>query len=128
MTFSSRPLIMAGLGVIGATAALVTASPASAAAPACPYPYVCFYNVDDLNHPAAKMTGKYQVVTSGWQWFTGSSYGADLVVNTRNDDVAYVHMSNGTVICVENNSRHSFINDEPLRYADGVRISSAANC
>ncbi|MFD9301952.1 hypothetical protein ACFWCB_04485 [Streptomyces sp. NPDC060048] len=128
MGLTVRSVVATGIALLGTTAGLVLAPAAAAAAPACPYPYVCFYNVDELDNPAAKMTGKYQVVTSGWQWFTGSSRGADYVVNTRNDDVAYVHMTDGKVICVENNSSYSFINDEPLRYADAIRISSASNC
>ncbi|MFF3624778.1 hypothetical protein [Streptomyces sp. NPDC002467] len=55
----------------------------------------------------------------------GTSRGADYVVNTRHDDVAYVHMSDGTVHCIKPWSSYSFVNDEPMRYADGVRISSS---
>ncbi|MFD7446946.1 hypothetical protein [Streptomyces sp. NPDC059909] len=124
---SPRTCIAAILGFLGVVGTITLAQPV-AAAPTCPYPYVCFYNTDELSNPAAKITGKYQVVTSGWQWFTGSAWGSDYVVNTRNDDVAYVHMTDGKVICVENNSSYSFVNDEPLRYADAVRISSASNC
>ncbi|MFD7560679.1 hypothetical protein ACFV9E_40075 [Streptomyces sp. NPDC059835] len=53
--------------------------------------------------------------------------GADYVVNTRHDDVAYVHMSDGTVHCIKPRSSYSFVNDEPMRYADGVRISSSVH-
>lgn len=80
------------------------------------------------SHQMTYQAGKLRrEVTSGWQWLT-SSKGSDFVRNTRNDDVVYVHMTDGKVYCVENNSHRSFINDEPQRFVDGIRISSNPNC
>lgn len=117
-------LISASLFAI--TGFLAVAQPASAA-PTCPYPYVCFYATADLQNPNNYITGKFQDVTTSWQWLSASK-GSDLVVNTRNDDVAYMHMTDGTVYCVENNSSRSFENDEPIRYVDAIRISSSSSC
>jgi hypothetical protein len=103
---------------------LVQAAPASAVSMAgCAYPRVCFYLTygDYWNN---RPTAAYQDVTSSWQTLGSRSRGADYIVNTRNDDVAYLHYTNGAVMCLEPNS----IAYETYRVVDRVRISSSATC
>ncbi|RKR89371.1 hypothetical protein BDK92_3715 [Micromonospora pisi] len=121
-----RVVAALGAALFGIAGSLTVAQPALAF-PTCPYPYVCFYARAEENAPNNPIIGRFQSVTDGWQWLDGA-YGADYVVNTRNDDVAHFHMTDGRTYCVENNSSRSFENDEPLRYVDGIRISSNANC
>lgn len=103
---------------------LVQASPASAVSMAgCAYPRVCFYlTASDYwnNSP----TAAYQDVTSSWQVLGSKSRGSDYIVNTRNDDVAYLHFTNGAVLCLEPNS----IAYEPSRTVDKIRISYSSTC
>ncbi|MEU0057832.1 hypothetical protein [Streptomyces sp. NPDC006334] len=126
MGLRSRVTAALGGALLMAAGTVVLAPPASAEE-TCPYPYVCFYQRDPADYPAATISGRLGDVTSGWQWLTGSR-GSDFVRNTRHDDVVYLHMTDGKVYCVENGGHKSFINDEPQRLVDGVRISSNPNC
>ncbi|MEV6195728.1 hypothetical protein AB0M19_25385 [Streptomyces sp. NPDC051920] len=117
---------VANLAVVtGAFAAATMAgAPAANAEPVqhgCAYPYVCFYvNRAAVNagHPAAK----FQVVTSGFQDVT--SRDGYIVLNTRNDDVAYLR-SNAGALCVGPNTTTVMSAGITI---DGIRISSSATC
>ncbi|MFF3891541.1 hypothetical protein [Streptomyces sp. NPDC001914] len=111
--------------VTGAVAAATMAgAPAANAEPVqhgCAYPYVCFYvNRAAVNagHPAAK----FQVVTSGFQDVT--SRDGYIVLNTRNDDVAYLRSNAGT-LCVGPNTTTVMSAGITI---DGIRISSSSTC
>ncbi|MGY0235132.1 hypothetical protein [Longispora urticae] len=126
-SFRKLPQLLAAVavGVVGAAVAMEPA--AAAGAPACPYPYVCFYS-GDLENPASQITGRYQVVTSGYQSITGSSMNARAIVNTRHDDVAYLRFTDGKVVCIWPGGMYDTSNDHPMRKINGVRISSSATC
>ncbi|MER7805471.1 hypothetical protein ABTX71_34850 [Streptomyces parvulus] len=85
----------------------------------CNYPEVCFYA--DPNVQSA-IVARFQVVTSSWQYLQYPNTGY-AVVNTRNDDVAYVLQSDGKVLCVKPNG--SFGSGERVV---AVRIDSRSSC
>jgi hypothetical protein len=98
MTKKRRLLAVVAAAVLGTTGAVVAQSPASAAH-GCEWPRVCFYlTVSDLN--ANRPTAAFQDVTSGWQYLGSRSRGAYYVYNSRRDDVAYLHSTNGSVHCL----------------------------
>ncbi|MEW2067470.1 hypothetical protein [Streptomyces sp. NPDC007346] len=111
----------AAAGALALAAGLVTASAtdAEAAVPACPYPYVCFYD-----SKGAK-TGQFQDVTSGYQ-SVGSSSGAARVYNTRNDDVAHIRYSDGYVRCIKPKQNVGI--SRASTKITGIKISWSASC
>ncbi len=115
--------VAATLAVTGA-AVLVQASPASAVSMSgCAYPRVCFYkySADYWNNSP---TAACQDVTSYWQILGPNSYGADYIMNTRNDDVASLPSTNGDVMCLGPNG----LAYEPYRVVDEIRISYSSTC
>ncbi|WP_328721892.1 hypothetical protein OHT52_21965 [Streptomyces sp. NBC_00247] len=108
---------VAGMSVTGASAAH-----AEAPTHGCPYPYVCFY----LNNSAllaGTPVSMFKDVTSGYQAVTPRPhYG---VVNTRNDDVVYLRLQDGTSICLPPNTSTVFANAFSVT---GIRISYSASC
>ncbi|MFE2584339.1 hypothetical protein [Streptomyces sp. NPDC059378] len=114
----------AAAGVTVAAMSLTGASAAHAEAPTqgCPYPYVCFYlnNADLL---AGKPISKYRDVTSGYQAVKPRPhYG---VMNTRNDDVAYLRLQDGSSICLPPNTQTLFADGYSVT---GIKISSSSTC
>jgi hypothetical protein len=110
---------------VSAIGAFVAPSPAQAVSQlGCTYPRVCFYRTQaDLN--AHKPAASYQDVTSTWQILGASSRGAAFVVNTRNDDTAYIHFTNNSQVCMEPNSG---LNAAAYGFADRIRISTSSVC
>lgn len=118
-------MIAAGAGAVLAAAAVLTAAtPANATSRyGCVYPRVCFYLTDN-DYFGGWPTAAYQDVTSGWQTLGSRSRGSRWIVNTRNDDVAHLHFTNGTTDCVLPN----FDYYTSSRVVDKIRISSASTC
>ncbi|MFB7333034.1 hypothetical protein [Streptomyces adustus] len=114
----------AGASVAVAAMSLTGASAAHAEAPTqgCPYPYVCFYlNNDDLL--AGKPISKYRDVTSSYQAVKPRPhYG---VMNTRNDDVVYLRLQDGSSICLPPNNETVFTDGYSVT---GIKISSSPRC
>ncbi|MFD9435698.1 hypothetical protein [Streptomyces sp. NPDC060002] len=108
---------VAAMSVTGASAA-----PAESPTHGCPYPYVCFY-VDEHAYSAGTPITKYRDVTSSYQ--TVRSRPHYHVVNTRNDDVAYLRLQDGNSICLVPNSETVFANTYSVT---GIRISSSSTC
>ncbi|MEH6373953.1 hypothetical protein V7793_06325 [Streptomyces sp. KLMMK] len=107
-----------GLATALGPASATAASPArAAAAPSCPYPYVCFIKND-------KIIGKFQDVTSGWQPLPSKPSAPLAVVNTRHDDVVRVRFTNGSVDCIPPKTTN-YITGGQL---NAVRISSSSKC
>jgi len=119
--------LVAALGVAGTA----TASPKgaladrmtpvggfSAAAPSCPYPYVCFYK-------GGSRTGSFRDVTTYYQNLT-TSRAADEVYNTRNDDVAWLRWEDGVHTCVEPHGWY-YLQTSP-HYVTGIKIRPESNC
>ncbi|MFI2671626.1 hypothetical protein ACWHAO_21155 [Streptomyces albidoflavus] len=110
----------------GAVAGLLAASvgPAAAApAPAadtCPYPYVCLFK-------NGVRIGQFQDVTTGYQALpsrpTGTAASPLHVINTRNDDVAYLRWSTGSTVCLPPKTENPVIGT-----LTDIRISSSATC
>lgn len=92
----------------------------AAGALGCTYPYVCLYNAND------QKVEQYRVVTSGWQSFSRTDvyYG----VNTRNDDVAYIRYTNGTVACLPAGTASTVWNLRAHGVPNGIRIDSSSVC
>ncbi|MFF9060895.1 hypothetical protein ACIRPQ_24265 [Streptomyces sp. NPDC101213] len=88
----------------------------------CPYPYVCFY-VDEHAYEAGTPIAKYRDVTSSYQTVRARPH--YYVVNTRNDDVAYLRLQDGTSICLRPNSQTVFANAYSVT---GIKISSSSTC
>ncbi|WP_328843261.1 hypothetical protein [Streptomyces sp. NBC_00258] len=120
-----KPWMRKFVGVIGVTAGAVTIPVAVApsahadSAYGCNYPEVCFYTD---THVQSAIVARFKVVTSSWQYlqYPNTNYA---VVNTRNDDVAYVLNSSGTVNCVKPNGSYS-----SAERVVAVRISSRSTC
>ncbi|WP_030902668.1 hypothetical protein [Streptomyces sp. NRRL F-5126] len=105
-----------GLATSAQAMASADAHSASAAArPACPYPYVCFYNGNT-------MTGRFKD-TGYWQTL-GASRSAKGAMNTRHDDVAYVRFSNHKTICMKPREGWAFNGAKPTQ----VYISTRSVC
>ncbi|MFF4657550.1 hypothetical protein [Streptomyces sp. NPDC001381] len=114
----------AGVGVAVAAISVTGAIAAHAEAPThgCPYPYVCFY-VDNNALLAGTPISKYKDVTSTYQAVTPRPhYG---VMNTRNDDVVYLRLQDGTSICLPPNTSTVFANAYSVT---GIKISSRSTC
>jgi hypothetical protein len=111
-----------------ASAMTVMAPPASAdSAYGCAYPRVCFYPNDSAIRAKAP-TASYQDVTNSYQDLGPASRGADWVVNTRNDDRAYLrYLDGGTTreFCLAPNSNTFFVSSLTVT---GIRIDNAATC
>ena len=107
--------------VVATLAATVLAIPgtAEAAAGGCSYPKVCLYPGGQMSHPS----GRFQDVTSGWQWLS-RSFGARSFRNARHDDVAYIKTTTGQVICVRPGTSGGLLNGG----ATAIRISSRSTC
>ncbi|MGD9483821.1 hypothetical protein WDH52_11265 [Streptomyces sp. TRM70308] len=108
----------AGAMVMAAGLTGAATAPAQAASQPCPYPYVCFYEGDNI-------TGQYQDVTSYFQTVSTSS-DAWTVYNSRNDDVAYIRFDTGKVACVKPKTRLA-LNPFTTRVT-GIKISWSSTC
>jgi len=115
-----------GASIIGVVGTFAAVEPAAAAGATCPYPYVCFFS-GYPGEPGSVITGKFKVVTSGYQPITGTSTHSDCVQNTRHD-VAYIRFSDGKVVCIWPESGYGTDNDLIQRYINGVRISWSPTC
>ncbi|MGW2863248.1 hypothetical protein [Streptomyces sp. NPDC001205] len=120
MTFQVRGIVAVAGAVAAAAVLLAPASSASAATSSgfdCGYPYVCFYVGEDG-------VGKFKDITSGWQTLTRSR-GAEYVVNTRHDDGALLHFTNGRTTCVK---RGATLYAPSIGTVDKLRITDSAQC
>ncbi|MDL5205897.1 hypothetical protein [Streptomyces sp. ALI-76-A] len=115
---------LGGVSVAVAAMSVTGASTAQAEPPlyGCPYPYVCFY-VDDQAWRAGTPIAKYRDVTSSYQTVRPRPHYR--VVNTRNDDVAYLRLQDGKSICLSVNTETMFTNAYSVT---GIRISSSPTC
>ncbi|MEU9473145.1 hypothetical protein AB0D78_42700 [Streptomyces avermitilis] len=115
---------LAGAAVAVAAMSVTGASAAQTESPThgCPYPYVCFY-VDENAWDAGTPIAKYRDVTSSYQTVTSRPHYH--VVNTRNDDVAYLRLQDGNSICLMPNFETVFANAYSVT---GIRISSSSTC
>ncbi|MFF3335368.1 hypothetical protein ACFYWX_38510 [Streptomyces sp. NPDC002888] len=115
---------LAGVSVAVAAMSATGASAAQAEPPThgCPYPYVCFY-VDEHAWNAGTPIAKYRDVTRSYQ--TVRSRPHYHVVNTRNDDVAYLRLQDGASICLTPNTETVFTNTYSVT---GIKISSSSTC
>jgi hypothetical protein len=122
---NKRMMITAGASaVLAATAVLAAATPASATSRyGCTYPRVCFYLTED-DYFGDSPTAAFQDVTSGWQTLGSRSRGSKWIVNTRNDDVAYLHFTDGATACLLPN----FDRYNGSHVVDKIRISSSSTC
>ncbi|MGW1870028.1 hypothetical protein ACWCPS_31355 [Streptomyces mauvecolor] len=120
MGFQLRGL-MAAAGVLAAATVPLTPAPSASASPSpgfdCGYPYVCFYVGEDG-------VGKFKDITSGWQTLTRSR-GAEYVVNTRHDDGALLHFTNGRTACVKPGAT---LHAPSIGTVDKLRITDSAQC
>ncbi|MGW7045199.1 hypothetical protein ACWGDT_21350 [Streptomyces avermitilis] len=115
---------LAGASVAVAAMSVTGASAAQEEAPTqgCPYPYVCFY-VDEHAYNEGTPITKYRDVTSSYQTVRARPHYH--VVNTRNDDVAYLRLQDGNSICLVPNSETVFANAYSVT---GIKISSSSTC
>ncbi|MFD3622837.1 hypothetical protein ACFWWT_48605 [Streptomyces sp. NPDC058676] len=113
-----------GVSVAVAATSMTGASTAQAEPPTygCPYPYLCFY-VDDDAWKAGTPIAKYRDVTSSYQTVKARPHYR--VVNTRNDDVAYLRLQDGNSVCLSPNSETMFANAYSVT---GIKISSSSTC
>ncbi|MGV9943506.1 hypothetical protein [Streptomyces sp. NPDC003401] len=79
--------------------------------------------MDEHAYDAGTPVAKYRDVTSSYQ--TVRSRPHYHVVNTRNDDVAYLRLQDGNAICLPPNHQTVFTNAYSVT---GTRISSSSTC
>ncbi|MGH3794058.1 MAG: helix-turn-helix domain-containing protein [Pseudonocardiaceae bacterium] len=91
-----------------------TAPPADSTA--CTYPYVCFFDHG--------LTGSFRDYTDDFQRLTDSR-GADTMVNSRRDDVVWLHWTDGHVECTEPLATYHLTT---VPAVDGVRIARDEHC
>jgi hypothetical protein len=119
--------ILVSFAVVGAAIAgtFAVASPAQAdSANGCAYPRVCFYKTGNdwsTDHP----TAAFQDVTSGYQTLGTQSRGSYGVYNTRNNDGALLHFTNGQTRCLTPNR---FLWAQDVGTVDKIRIMDSASC
>lgn len=111
--------------VVGLVAfATLAATPASAGTyKGCPYPNVCFYKSKTTNWDVNKPSAKYKDITTTWQRLTRSK-GSYAAWNTRNDDIAFFHFTNGKTWCLTPNTGLIFNS----WVVDAILIESASTC
>ncbi|MEU6369461.1 hypothetical protein ABZ876_27915 [Streptomyces sp. NPDC046931] len=110
---------------LATAATLTTIGLAALAAPAahadewaCTYPAVCFFK-------GYERTGSFVDITSGWQTLT-SSKNATGAWNTRNDDGALLHFTNGRRLCLRpGDSRNDL---RTIGTVDKIRIMDSPSC
>ncbi|WCN83711.1 hypothetical protein [Micromonospora sp. LH3U1] len=90
----------------------------------CVYPRVCFY-LTESRWNADNPTGSYQVLTSGYQDLGSDTEGSFAVWNTRNDDGALLHYTNGNTYCLPPNRGNAHIRGEIV---DKIRIMDSPTC
>ncbi len=90
----------------------------------CVYPRVCFY-LTESNWTADSPTASYQDITSSYQTLGSSSRGSYAVWNSRNDDGALLHYTNGTTYCLPPNRGNGHIRGEIV---DKIRIMDSPTC
>lgn len=111
-------MAVAAMSAAGASVAQAAESPTQG----CPYPYVCFYVNWDAYYAGTPIT-TYRDVTSSYQTVRARPH--YYVLNTRNDDVAYLRLQDGTSVCLGANSTMSFADAYSVT---GIRISTSSTC
>jgi len=114
---------------LAAGVVLLGTPPASAdTAYGCVYPRVCFYLTDsDFN--ADKPTAAYQDITSYYQTLGSRSRGANWVLNTRNDDRAWIRYTYGGqtyYACLDSQWRLAEFTDDAT--VTGIKIENTTYC
>ena len=114
-------LVLATVAIVG----LLGAAPARAeSASGCSYPRVCFYPTSAYLN-ASRPTASYKDLTPSWQTLGYQARGAAIVYNSRNDDGARLHFTNGTVKCVEPGW---YVNAGAYGTVDKIRIMNSPTC
>ncbi|MFG1920606.1 hypothetical protein [Cryptosporangium sp. NPDC048952] len=119
--------VLVAAAVIGSVLAgsFAVGSPAQASSKwGCEYPRVCFY-LTAQNFLDDKPTAAFRDVTSGYQNLGARSRGAFLVFNSRNDDGALLHFSNGRTYCLAPNAS---VFGQDIGTVDKIRISWSPSC
>jgi hypothetical protein len=124
----SRSLAGAAAVVAGVGLAAAATGPAQAADP-CPYPYVCFANWNSMG-TAYSVVAKYKVLTPGYfQNVSQAAYSADLVINTRHDDIATIQFeSPSSEWCIapgQSRSLNQYPNSTEVK---GIKIENPSIC
>ncbi|GAB1332240.1 hypothetical protein [Streptomyces sennicomposti] len=113
---------LSGLAVSAVLTALGLATLAAPAAHAdewaCTYPAVCFFN-------GYARTGSFVDITSGWQTLTASK-GATGAWNTRHDDGALLHFTNGRTLCLRPDGTRNDL--RTIGTVDKIRIMDSPSC
>ena len=109
--------------VVGST--LAAASPAQAtSAYGCTYPRVCFY-LTATSWVNDSPTASFQDVTSSYQTLGSQSRGSVEAYNSRNDDGALLHFTNGRTYCLLPNQSASL---RSIGTVDKIKIMTSADC
>jgi hypothetical protein len=125
MNTYSRALTSVAAAITIAGAAII-ANPVAASASylGCDYPRVCFYlHYSDLT--AQRPTASFRDA-GYWQNLGSRSYGANFVYNSRNDDGALLHFTNGNTYCVEPLNGTNLPNYYGI--ADRIKIMDSPTC
>lgn len=118
-------LVAAAVTAAAVGGTLAAASPAQAAsAYGCSYPRVCFY-LTTSSWLDDSPTASYQDVTSSYQTLGSQSRGSVTAYNSRNDDGALLHFTNGRTYCLPPNQSASL---RSIGTVDKIKIMTSANC
>ncbi|MFI9615731.1 hypothetical protein ACIHCM_29305 [Streptomyces sp. NPDC052023] len=122
----SKRLMAAGLALACGTFGLTISNAPTASAETafgCGYPRVCFYKTQaDWN--ARRYTAAYRDMTESYQNLSSAAAGAYAVFNSRNDDGARLHFTNGPAECLKPNTlmlTNGFV-------VDKIRIMDSPSC
>ncbi len=112
--------VLLGTGALLAAGLSVLSAPAAQADElGCPDRAVCFFKNGFLP------TGTYKDFTSTWQ-ILGVSKGAPKVWNTRHDDGALLHFTNGATRCIRPGDLNE--NLASIGTVDKIRIMASPSC
>lgn len=121
-----KRLMATGLAIVCSTFGLTISSASTASANTafgCGYPQVCFYKTK-ADWDAKRWTAAYKDVTSYYQNLSPGARGAYAVFNSRNDDGARLHFTDGSADCLDPNTlmlTNGFV-------ADKIRIMASPSC
>jgi hypothetical protein len=113
--------------VAGVGLAVTVTGPAQAADP-CPYPYVCFADWNSMG-TGYVVLAKFKVVTNYFQNVSGAASGADLVINTRHDDIATIRFQYPTSEwCIAPGQSRSLNQYPNPTGVTGIKIQNPSSC
>ncbi|MEU8133114.1 hypothetical protein [Streptodolium elevatio] len=123
MNLSRKLLVTAAtLAMSAGSLALTTTQASAVSGKGCDWPKVCFY-LTQAKWNANSPTAAFQDMDY-WQTLGSQSRGSKWVWNSRNDDGALLHFTDGHTMCLSANS-YAYVGGYTV---DKIKIVNPANC